>query len=101
MDSAMYPIETVAHLYVILDQLQYVSLWPLTFAMAAVAALWFQHRTLPRWFGILSGLMAGAAVLMALVPGLPYFAGLVGPLWLVASAVVVLRHRNRLVGIAR
>jgi hypothetical protein len=27
--------------------------------------------------------------------GLPYSSGLVGPLFLVASAVAVLRHRNR------
>jgi hypothetical protein len=101
MDSAMYPEETVGHLYVFVDQLQYVALWPLTFAMAGVVALWFNHKTLPRWYGVFSGLLLVATLLMALVLNLPYFAGLVGPLWIVASGVVVLRHRNRPVGIAR
>ena len=101
MDSGMYTQDSVVTLHIFVDQLQYVALWPLTFAMLAAVALWFRHQTLPRWYGVLSGLMAGATVLMAVVLGLPYFAGLVGPLWVVASGVVVLRHRNRPVGIAR
>jgi hypothetical protein len=100
-DSSMYTHDSVATLHIINDQLQYTGLWPLTFAMLAVAALWFQHKTLPRWYGVLSGLMAVATILMAVVAGLPYFAGIVGPLWIIASGVVVLRHRNRPVGIAR
>jgi len=100
-DSAMYTDDSVATLHIINDQLQYTGLWPLTFAMLAVVVLWFRHRTLPRWYGVLSGLMAVATILMAVLAGLPYFAGLVGPLWIIASGVVVLRHRNRPVGITR
>jgi hypothetical protein len=100
-DSSMYTEDSVATLHIINDQLQYTGLWPLTFAMLAVVVLWFRHRTLPRWYGVLSGLMAVATILMAVIVGLPYFAGLVGPLWIIASGVVVLRHRDKTVGIAR
>ena len=68
--------------------------------MGAVVVLAFRHRTLPRWYGAVSAVVLVATLLMAFVLGLPYFAGLVGPVWIVVSAIVVLRHRNRPVGIA-
>lgn len=100
MDHVMYTKDSVAVLDVVVGQLQYVALWPLTLTMAAVLALVFKHRTLPRWYGVVTGLILTATLLMAFVLGLPYFAGLVGPIWIAVSAVVALRHRSRPVGIA-
>lgn len=94
-DSEMYARESVGVFYTFIDQIQYTSLWPLVLAQFAVAALAFRYRALPRWYGALSGLLVIATLAMALALGLPYFAGLVGPWWLVASALVALRHRNR------
>jgi hypothetical protein len=95
VDHAMYTKEAVAVLDVVVGQFQYTGLWPLTLVMAAVTALAFVHRTLPRWFGVVSALVLVATLAMALGLGLPYFAGLVGPVWLVVSVVVVLRYRSR------
>ena len=96
-DSAMYARESVGVFYNFIDQIQYTSLWPLVLAQFAVAGLAFRYRVLPRWYGALSGLLVVATLLMAFVLGLPYFAGLVGPAWLVVSGLVALRHRNRFV----
>lgn len=93
-DHTMYTPDSVAALNPFIDQFQYTGLWPMTLTMGAVAVLALQHRTLPRWYGVLSAVLLVATLLMALVLGLPYFAGIVGPLWLVASGVVVLRHRD-------
>jgi hypothetical protein len=94
-DHTMYTKDAVAVLDVVVGQFQYTGLWPLTLVMAAVAALALVHRTLPRWFGIVSAVVLVATLGMALGLGLPYFAGLVGPVWLVVCVVVVLRYRGR------
>lgn len=100
MDHTMYTKDAVAVLDVLVGQVQYTALWPLTLVMGAVIALTFRHRTLPRWYGGVTAFFLVATLAMAFVLGLPYFAGLVGPLWIAISTVVVLRHRNRPVGVA-
>ena len=100
MDHQMYTKDAVAVLDVLVGQLQFVALWPLTLVMGAVVALAFRHRTLPRWYGAVTGVILVATLAMAFVLGLPYFAGLVGPIWIIISTIVVLRHRNRPVGVA-
>lgn len=99
MDHTMYTKDSVAVLDVLVGQVQYTALWPLALVMFAVLALVFKHRTLPRWYGYVTGVVLTGILLMAFVLGLPYFSGLVGPVWIAISAVVVLRHRRRPVGI--
>jgi hypothetical protein len=94
-DHTMYTKDAVAVLDVVVGQFQYTGLWPLTLVMAAVSSLALVHRTLPKWYGVLSAVVLVAVLGMALGLGLPYFAGLVGPVWLLITTVVVLRHRNQ------
>ena len=96
----MYTKEAVGAFHVVRRPAAVHALWPLTLAMGAVACWRSATATLPRWYGVFSGFLCAATMLMAFAPGLPYFAVLFGPIWIVASAIVVLRHRNRPVGVA-
>jgi hypothetical protein len=96
MDHSMYTEESVATLQILIDQFQYAAFWGMTLVMGAVAVLALVHRVLPRWYGALSALFTTFVVLMTAIGGLPYSAGLVTPLFLVATTVVLLRLRKRL-----
>lgn len=95
-DHTMYTEESVATLQILIDQFQYAAFWGMTLVMGAVAVLSFAHRVLPRWYGGLSAFFTVFVVLMTGVLGLPYSAGLVTPLFLAATVVVLLRLRSRL-----
>jgi hypothetical protein len=96
VDHGMYTQESVATLQILVDQFQYAAFWGMTLVMGAVAVLSLAHRVLPRWYGALCALFTVFVVLMTGVLGLPYSAGLVTPLFLVATTVVLLRLRSRL-----
>jgi hypothetical protein len=92
----MYTKQAVATLQILVDQFQYAAFWGMTLVMGAVAVLALVHRVLPRWYGALSALFATFVVLMTGVGGLPYSAGLVTPLFLIATSALLLRLRRRL-----
>jgi hypothetical protein len=95
-DHVMYTQEAVATLQILVDQFQYAAFWGMTLVMGAVAVLSLVDRVLPRWYGALSAVFTTFVVLMTAIGGLPYSAGLVTPLFLVATTVVLLRLRSRL-----
>jgi hypothetical protein len=95
-DAVMYTREAVVTLQILVDQYQWAAYWTVTLAMGAVVVLALADRVLPRWYGWLSAVLTTFVLAMTLVLGLPYSAGVVAPVWLVATTVVLLRLRRRL-----
>lgn len=95
-DSEMYTEQAVVTLQIVVDQYQWAAYWTIALAMAAVVVLGLRDRVLPRWYAWLSAVLTAFVVLMTLVLALPYSAGVVAPVWLVATTVVLLRLRKRL-----
>lgn len=95
-DAGMYTQDAVAVLQIVVDQYQWAAYWTLALAMGAVAVLGLADKVLPRWYAVLSAVLTAFVLGMTLVLGLPYSAGVVAPVWLVASTVALLRLRTRL-----
>lgn len=95
IDNAMYDVQDISTLHILTDQLQWVGWMGVVVTMAVTAVLVFRHRILPRWFGLVSAALATLVAGMTLVLGLPYSAGLAGPLWLIVASVVLLRATRR------
>ncbi len=95
-DAGMYTKEAVVTFQILIDQYQWAAYWTLALAMAAVVVLGLKDRVLPRWYAWLSALLTAFVVGMTLVLALPYSAGVVAPVWLVATTVALLRLRRRL-----
>ena len=95
-DAGMYTEEAVVTFQILVDQYQWAAYWTLVLAMAAVVVLGLKDRVLPRWYAWLSAVLTAFVLGMTLVLALPYSAGVVAPVWLVATTVVLLRLRKRL-----
>lgn len=95
VDAAMYDLQDVATLHVLTDQAQWVGWMGVVVAMAVTALLVFRERILSRWYGIFTAAFTLLVAGMTLVLGLPYSAGLAGPLWLIVSTVVLYRATRR------
>ena len=95
-DAGMYSTEAVVTLQILVDQYQWAAYWTIALAMGAVVVLGLKDGVLPRWYAWLSALLTAFVVGMTLVLALPYSAGVVAPVWLVATTVVLLRLRKRL-----
>lgn len=96
MDSGMYTRDAVVTLQILVDQYQWAAYWTLVLAMGAVAVLGLRDGLLPRWYAVLSTVLTAFVLGMTLVLGLPYSAGVIAPVWLVATTVALLRLRKRL-----
>jgi hypothetical protein len=96
MDSPMYTEEAVVVLQIVVDQYQWAAYWTLALAMGAVAVLGLKDRVLPKWYAVLSTVLTVFVLGMTLVLGLPYSAGVIAPVWLVATTVALLRLHTRL-----
>ena len=59
-------------------------------------ALGLRDRVPPRWYAWVSAVLTAFVVGMTTVLALPYSAGVVAPVWLVATTLVLLRLRKRL-----
>jgi hypothetical protein len=95
-DAGMYTEEAVATLQILVDQYQWAAYWTVALAMGAVAVLALGDGLLPRWYGWLSAALTTFVLGMTLVLALPYSAGVVAPVWLVATTLALLRLRRRL-----
>ena len=95
-DHAMYTKEAVVTLQILVDQYQWAAYWTIALAMGAVAVLGLRDRILPRWYAWLSVVLTAFVLGMTGVLGLPYSAGVVAPVWLVATTIALLRLRRRL-----
>jgi len=95
-DAGMYTKEAVVTFQILIDQYQWAAYWTLALAMGAVVVLGLKDRVLPRWYAWLSAVLTAFVLGMTLVLALPYSAGVVAPVWLVATTVVLLRLRTRL-----
>lgn len=95
IDSSFYTKTDVEVLTVIVSQMQYAAWWGVIAAAACVAVVALRHGALPKWFGVVSALLAGLSITMTVVIGLPYSAGILAPVWLLAAGVVTLRLRGR------
>lgn len=93
MDHTMYVKDSVGGLITFVEQVQYVPLWAFVPVLLGSAVVAFRDRVLPRWFGGLSALLGTGAVVFLTVLGLPYFAGLAVPLWLVGASLAGVRER--------
>jgi hypothetical protein len=94
MDHTMYVKDSVGSLLTYVEQLQYVPLWAFVPVLLGSAVVAFRNRVLPRWFGAVSALLGLGAVVFLTVLGLPYFAGLAVPLWLVGASLAGVRERT-------
>jgi hypothetical protein len=95
-DSGMYTKEAVVTFQILIDQYQWAAYWTIALTMAAVVVLGLRDRLLPRWYAWLTAVLTAFVLGMTLVLALPYSAGVVAPVWLVATTVVLLRLRTRL-----
>ncbi len=93
-DAAYYAAVDVAVINTIEQQMIFAAFVPLVAVIAITAVLVLRHGALPRWTGVLSAFLAGAVSLVTLVLNLPWSAGLVAPIWLLAVSVAVLRLRR-------
>lgn len=94
MDHTMYVKDSVGSLLTYVEQLQYVPLWAFVPVLVGSAVVALRDRVLPRWFGVVSALLALGAVVFLTVLGLPYFAGLAVPVWLLAASIAGTRERS-------
>lgn len=95
IDNSFYTKTDVEVLTVVVSQMQYAAWWGVIAAAACVAAVTIRTRVLPMWFGVLSAVLAGISITATLVVGLPYSAGILAPIWLLAAAIVALRQPGR------
>ena len=95
-DAGMYTEEAVVTFQILVDQYQWAAYWTIALAMGAVVVLGLRDRVLPRWYAWLSFVLTAFVLGMTGVLGLPYSAGVVAPVWLVATTVALLRLRSRL-----
>ena len=95
-DAAMYTQDAVVVLQIVVDQYQWAAYWTIALAMGAVVVLGVKDGVLPRWYAWLTAVLTAFVVGMTLVLALPYSAGVVAPVWLVATTVALLRLRKRL-----
>ncbi|MEX5712472.1 hypothetical protein AB1484_30420 [Parafrankia sp. FMc6] len=94
IDDNFYTPADVEVFSVLVSQMQYAAWWGVMLAAAAAAVLAFSGpRVLPRWFGAVSVALSGISIGATLLVGLPYSAGLLAPLWLLAAAVAAYRIR--------
>lgn len=94
IDAGFYTNTDVEVLGLIVSQMQYAAWWGVIAAAACAAVLVFAHRVLPTWFGVVSVVLATVSIGATLGVGLPYSAGLLAPVWLLAASVAVLRARD-------
>ncbi len=94
-DNAFYTHVDTAVTYTIAGQLQYAGWLPVVAAAGLVGVLCRHERGLLRWYALASMFLAGAVAVVTVAFNLPWSSGLVAPLWLLATGVVVLRLRAR------
>ncbi|MEX5634557.1 hypothetical protein [Parafrankia sp. FMc2] len=95
IDNSFYTKTDVEVLAVVVSQMQYAAWWGVIAAAACVAVVSLRHRVLPTWFGIVSAVLAGISITATVAVGLPYSAGILAPVWLLAAGTVTLRLRGR------
>lgn len=91
IDASFYTRTDVEVLGLVVSQMQYAAWWGVIAAAACAAVLALRTRVLPRWFGVVSAVLATVSIGATLAVGLPYSAGLLGPVWLAAASVAALR----------
>ncbi|WP_235949545.1 hypothetical protein [Candidatus Frankia alpina] len=74
--------------------MQYAAWWGVIAAAACAAVLIFAHRVLQTWCGVVSAVLVTVSIGATLGVGLPYSAGLLAPVWMVAASVAVFRARG-------
>lgn len=94
MDNTFYTQVDVAVISTIAGQLQYAMFLPVVAAAGTFGVLVLRERAMQRWVGLFSVVAATAVAGVTVVLNLPYSAGLVTPLWLVAVSVAALRLRR-------
>ena len=95
-DAGLYTKDAVVTVQILVDQYQWAAYWTIALAMGAVVVLGLKDGVLPRWYAWLSAVLTLFVLGMTLVLALPYSAGVVAPVWLVATTVALLRLRKRL-----
>lgn len=94
-DAAFYTDVDVAVINTIEQQMIHAGFVPFVAVLAITAVLVLRHRALPRWTGLLSAVLASGVAVVTLAFNLPWSAGLVTPIWLLAVSVAMLRLRRR------
>ena len=85
----------VAAIDTIDQQMVFAGFVPFVAVLAITPVLVLRHGALPTWVGLCSAVLAGGVALVTLAFNLPWSAGLVTPIWLLAVSVAVLRLHRR------
>lgn len=94
MDADFYTQVDVAVVNTIAGQVQWAGFIPVVAAAGVLAVLALRHGAMQRWVGAFSAVLACAVAVVTIALNLPWSAGLVTPLWLVAVSIAVLRLRR-------
>jgi hypothetical protein len=95
IDEGLYTTTDVSVLHLLVDQMQWLAWQGVALVMAVTALLSLRDRVVPRWFGVVSGLLTLSVVALTLGFALPYSAGVVAPPWLVLAAVTMFLQRRK------
>ena len=86
-NEVSYPDREV-YVYFLLDDLAgWFSWWGVAIAAGCIAWVSFRDRLVVRWVGVLAALAVAAPLAFLLAFGFPGFAGMTGPLFLVAGGI--------------
>lgn len=91
IDGAFYSSEGSQAIYYVLNNFPYIAWMGLVVAAGATFLLGLRHKAVSKPVMVIAGLAALVSGLMTLVLGLPYSSAIVGPVFLVAMAVSLLR----------
>lgn len=93
IDANSYPRLGLYSLLMLNDSFPYFAWWGVIVAAAGIAWLAFRERLVVRWVGVVSVLAVVAAFGWLAATGLPDFAGVAGPPWLVLASVGLARRK--------
>jgi hypothetical protein len=94
IDESFYTHSDAVVINTLAGQMQYVGWQGVAVAMAVTALVALRFRMVPMWVGIVAALFSVFVAVFTLGLGLPYSAGLAGPVFLVVLAVGLLTSRT-------
>ncbi len=93
IDESFYTPTDAVVINTLAGQMQYVGWQGVAVAMAATVVAALRYRMVPVWIGVVGALFSLSVAGFTLVLGLPYSAGLAGPVFLVLLVVALLTSR--------
>src|SRR3954451_5457068 len=94
IDESFYTHTDAVVINTLAGQMEYVGWQGVAVAMAATVVAALRYRMVPVWIGVVGALFSLFVVAFTLVLGLPYSAGLAGPVFLVLLVISLLTSRT-------